>query len=178
MRLLLLHPTTGDCKLWTNSADKLQVIPRNLCSGHFKVILGQLLCLMQNNSDKSSQGAMVIFMAEPRKEKSKNTRGCLVFFESATIKWTTLSATAAELYALLKCYETCQMLRGLIKDITGLEVRFAGGLMPTILWLLPLLFVHMITKLCKEACSGSIADLSRNYWNSMVFGWLFDEEVC
>ena len=32
-----------------------------------------------NNSDKSSQRAMVIFMAEPRKEKSKNTRGYFLF---------------------------------------------------------------------------------------------------
>ena len=31
----------------------------------------------RNNSDKSSQRAMAIFMAEPRKEKSKNTRGLL-----------------------------------------------------------------------------------------------------
>ena len=54
----------------------------------------------RNNSDKSSQRAMVIFMAEPRKEKSKNTRGSLIFFESTKIKRTTLSTTVAELYAL------------------------------------------------------------------------------
>ena len=33
----------------------------------------------RNNSDKPSQRAMVIFMAEPRQEKSKNTRGSLIF---------------------------------------------------------------------------------------------------
>ena len=64
---------------------------------------------------------MVIFMAEPGKEKSKNTHGSLIFFESTKIKRTTLSTTVAELYALMKCYGTCQMLRGLIKDITGLS---------------------------------------------------------
>ena len=32
-----------------------------------------------NNSDKSSQRAMVIFMAEPRREKSKNSRGSFLF---------------------------------------------------------------------------------------------------
>ena len=76
----------------------------------------------RNNSDKSSQRAMVIFMAEPpRREKSRNTKGSLIFFESTKIKRTTLSTTVAELYALMKCYGTCQMLRGLIKDITGLS---------------------------------------------------------
>ena len=75
----------------------------------------------RNNSDKFSQRAMVILMAEPRKEKSGNTKGSLIFFESTKIKRTTLSTTVAELYALMKCYGTCQMLRGLIKDITGLS---------------------------------------------------------
>ena len=72
----------------------------------------------RNNSDKSSQRAMVIFVAEPRREKSKNTRGSLIFFESTKIKRTILSTTVTELYALMTCYGTCQMLRGLIKDIT------------------------------------------------------------
>ena len=62
----------------------------------------------RNNSDKSSQRAMVIFMSEPRKEKSRNSRGSLIFFESTKIKRTTLSTTVAELYALMKCYGTCQ----------------------------------------------------------------------
>ena len=75
----------------------------------------------RSNSDKSSQRAMVIFMAEPRREKSKNTKGSLIFFESTKIKRTTLSPTVAELFALKKFYGTCQMLRGLIKDITGLS---------------------------------------------------------
>ena len=75
----------------------------------------------RNNSDKSSQRAMAIFTVEPRKEKSKNTKGSLIFFEATKIKRTTLNTTVAELYALMKCYGTCQMLRGFIKDITGLS---------------------------------------------------------
>ena len=56
----------------------------------------------RNNSDKSSQRAMVVFMSKPRKEKSRNSRGSLIFFESTRIKRTTLSTTVAELYALMK----------------------------------------------------------------------------
>ena len=81
---------------------------------------------LRTNSDKSSQRAMVIFMSEPRKEKSRNSRGYLIFFESTKIKRTTLSTTVAELYALMKCYGTCQMLRGLIKD-TSRAARGGGG---------------------------------------------------
>ena len=49
--------------------------------------------------------------SSPRHAKSQQ--------ESTKIKRTTLSTTVAELYALMKCYGTCQMLRGLIKDIAG-----------------------------------------------------------
>ena len=58
----------------------------------------------RNNSDKSSQRAMVIFMAEPRRGKSKNTKCSLIFFGSTKIKRITLSTTVAELYALMMCY--------------------------------------------------------------------------
>ena len=73
----------------------------------------------RNNSNKSSQRAMVVFMSEPRKEKSRNSRGSLIFFESTRIKRTTLSTTVGELHAVMKCHGTCQMLRGLTKEITG-----------------------------------------------------------
>jgi len=128
----------------------------------------------RNNSDKSSRRAMVIFMAEPRKETSKNTRGSLIFFESAKIKRTTLSTTVAELYALMKCFGTCQMLRGLIKDITGLSseihMRTDANNLVTIASTTHVPeqqeTIHMIQLLRKEACSGSIADLShiRTQW--------------
>ena len=127
-----------------------------------------------NNSDKSSQRAMVIFMAEPRREKSRNTMGSLIFFESTKIKRTTLSTTVAELYGLMKCYGTCQMLRGLFKDITGLSSEIhmrtdANNLVTTASTThVPEQqeTIHMIQILRKEACSGSIADLShiRTQW--------------
>ena len=110
--------------------------------------------------------AMVIFMAEPRREKSRNTKGSLIFSESTKIKRTTLSTTVAELYALMKCYGTCQMLRGLIKDITGLSSDMrtdANNLVTTASTThVPEQqeTIHMIQMLRKEACSGSIADLS------------------
>ena len=46
-----------------------------------------------------------------------------MFFESTKIKRTTLSTTVAELYALMKCFGTCQMLRGLWKDISGFDAE-------------------------------------------------------
>ena len=116
-------PTIGDCKTLNKLCRQIVGDPMELM---FWPLQGdpRLVAMpdaaFRNNSDKSSQRAMVIFMAEPRKVKSKNTRGSLIFFESTKIKRTTLSTTVAELYALMKCYGTCQMLRGLIKDITGL----------------------------------------------------------
>ena len=121
----------------------------------------------RSNSDKSSQPAMVILMAEPRKEKSKNTKGSLIFFEPTKIKQTTLSTTVAELYALMKCFGTRHMLGGLMKDITGLssEVHMRIDAKKTC----DASTTHvpeqqetilMIQMLRKEACSGSIADLS------------------
>ena len=122
----------------------------------------------RNNSDKCSQRAMDIFMAEPRKEKSKNTTGSLIFFESTKIKQTTLSTTVAESYALMKCYATCQMLRGVIKDITGLSSEIhmrtdANNLVTTASTThVPEQqeTIHVIQMLRQEACSSSFADLS------------------
>ena len=98
----------------------------------------------------------------------------MIFFESTKIKRTTLSTTVAGLYGLMKCYVTCQMLRGLIKDIAGLsnEIHMrtdANNLVPTASTThVPEQqeTIHMIRMLGKEACSGSIADLShiRTQW--------------
>ena len=60
----------------------------------------------RNNSDKSSQRAMTIFIADERVKGRRDTRGSLMFFESTKIKRTTLSTTVAELYALMKCFGT------------------------------------------------------------------------
>ena len=61
----------------------------------------------------------MIFIAEPRNDKVINPRGSLVDYESQKIKRTVLSTTVSELYAFMKCYGTCQFLRGLWMDITG-----------------------------------------------------------
>ena len=170
-------PTIGDCKTLNKLCRQIVGDPMELM---FWPLQGdpRLVAMpdaaFRNNSDKSSQRAMVIFMAEPRKEKSKNTRGSLIFFESTKIKRTTLSTTVAELYALMKCYGTCQMLRGLIKDITGLSSEIhmrtdANNLVTTASTThVPEQqeTIHMIQMLSEEACSGSIADLShiRTQW--------------
>ena len=40
-------------------------------------------------------------------------------YDSQKIRRTTLSTTAAELYALMECFGTCQFIRGLCMDISG-----------------------------------------------------------
>ena len=74
----------------------IQVDPRLVAMPH---------AASRNNNDKPSQRAVVIFMAEPRRDKSRNTKGSLIFFESTKIKRTTLSTTVAELYALMNVME-------------------------------------------------------------------------
>ena len=92
----------------------------------------------RNNSDKSSQRAHVIFLAEDRKLPSKGTyrnsgydnqhrvdgsasatRGSIIDYESHKITTTTQSTTVAELNALMKCFGTCLFLRALWADISG-----------------------------------------------------------
>ena len=131
-------------------------------------IIGIPDAAFRNNSDKSSQRAMTIFIADERVKGRRDTRGSLVFFESTKIKRTTLSTTVAELYALMKCFGTCQMLRGLWKDISGLDAEIhirtdANNLVTTASTTHApeqQETIHMIQMLRKEACSGAIADLS------------------
>ena len=89
----------------------------------------------RNNSDKSSQRAHVIFLAEDRKLPSKNThrqygygsktsddsatRGSIIDYESHKITTATQSTTVAELNALMKCFGTCLFLRALWADVSG-----------------------------------------------------------
>ena len=170
-------PTIGDCKALNKLCEQIVNDPMELkfwpLEGNPR-LMAMPDAAFRNNSDKSSQRAMVIFMSEPRKEKSRNSRGSLIFFESTKIKRTTLSTTVAELYALMKCYGTCQMLRGLIKDITShsCEIHMrtdANNLVTTASTThVPEQqeTIHMIQMLRKEACSGAIADLShiRTQW--------------
>ena len=170
-------PTIGDCKALNKLCKQIVNDPMELkywpLEGNPR-LMAMPDAAFRNNSDKSSQRAMVIFMSEPRKEKSRNSRGSLIFFESTKNKRTTLSTTVAELYALMKCYGTCQMLRGLIKDITGhsceLHMRTDANNLVTTASTTHVPeqqeTIHMIQMLRKEACSGSIADLShiRTQW--------------
>ena len=195
-------PTVGHCK-------ELNKLCRQIRSEEVELrvwpvkgsprILGIPDAAFRNNSDKSSQRAMTIFIADERVKNRRDTRGSLVFFESTKIKRTTLSATVAELYALMKCFGTCQMLRGLWKDISGLDAEIhmrtdANNLVSTASTTHSpeqQETIHMIQMLRKEACSGAIADLShvrtehclsdcltkrsanpRNLLNSVQTGWL------
>ena len=119
-------PTIGHCKELNklcrqirNDEVEMRVWP---VKGSSRII-GIPDAAFRNNSDKSSQRAMTIFIADERVKGRRDTRGSLVFFESTKIKRTTLSTTVAELYALMKCFGTCQMLRGLWKDISGLDAE-------------------------------------------------------
>ncbi len=77
-------PTIGDCKdlnkLWkqiVNDAMDLKFWPFQC---HPRLV-AMPDAAFRNNSDKSSQRAKDIFMSEPRKENSRNSRGSLIFFE-------------------------------------------------------------------------------------------------
>ena len=153
----------------------------------------------RNNSDKSSKRAMTIFIADERVKNRRDTRGSFVFFESTKIKRTTFSATVAELYALMKCFGTCQLLRGLWKDISRLDSEIhmrtdATNLVSTASTTHSpeqQETIHMIQMLKERSLLRAIADLShvrtehcssdcltkcsanpRNLLNSVQAGWL------
>ena len=119
-------------------------------------------------SDKTSQRGQVIFLCEPRVQGKVDTKGSLVAYESQKIKRTVLSTTVSELYAFMKCYGTCQFLRGLWMDMTGTvaEVHMrtdANNLVTTASTThLPEQqeTIHMINQLRTEAQSGAIDDLA------------------
>ena len=79
-----------------------------------------------------------------------------------------MSTTVSELYSLMKCFGTCQMLRGLWADISGTEVPIhirtdANNLVTTATSThLPEQreTIHMIQMLRKESLSGAIEDLA------------------
>ena len=131
-------------------------------------IVGYPDAAFRNNSDKSSQRGQVVFMAEPRQSGKVDSRGSLVDFESQKIKRTTLSTTVSELYAFMKCFGTCQFLRGLWMDVSGYAAEIhmrtdANNLVTTATTThLPEQkeTIHMINQLRTESCSGAIDDLA------------------
>ena len=157
----------GDCKALNKLCKQIVNDPMELkfwpVEGHPR-LMAMPDAAFRNNSDKSSQCAMVFFMSEPRKEKSRYSRGSLIFFESTKIKRTTLSTTVAESHTLMKCYGTCQMLRGLVKDITGhsceIHMRTDANNLVTTASTTSVPeqqeTIHMIHMLRNQACSGKL----------------------
>ena len=78
----------------------------------------------RNNEDGSSQRGMTVFLAEPRERSSKDgmSSASLIDHVSQKIKKTVLSTTVAGLYSFMKCFGSCQFLRGLGVDVSGDEV--------------------------------------------------------
>ena len=135
------NPTIGDVRE-INKA--VRTLKSQYVDGRFWPLKGQQRILgmpdasYRSNSDKSSQRAHVIFLAEDRKLPAPNARrsygydeqthrsngsdsaarGSIIGYESHTITTTTQSTTVAELNALMKCFGTCLFLRALLADVT------------------------------------------------------------
>ena len=143
--------------------------------GHNRIV-GYPDASYRNNEDKSSQRGQAVFIAEPRSKGSIDAKGSLVDYESQKIKKTVHSTTVAELYAFMKCFGTCQFLRGLWMDMTGsaAEVHMrtdANNLVTTASTThLPdqKETIHMIQMLRAESCSGSIDDLAHVVTHDMM----------
>ena len=73
------------------------------------------------NEDGSSQRDMTVFLAELQEQSSKDgmSHRSLVDYESQKMKRTVLSTTVADLYSFMKCFGSCQFLRGLWMDMSG-----------------------------------------------------------
>merc|ERR1712217_700968 len=163
-------PTIGDAKALNKLVRSIKQEPADLrfwpLQGKLRIV-GYPDAAYRNNSDFSSQRGQAIFLAEPR-NKHQNSKGSLVEFESHKINKTTLSTTVSELYSLLKCFGTCQMLRGLWMDISSAQadvhIRTDANKFVTTASSTHLPeqkeTIHMIQMLRKEACSGAIDDLA------------------
>ena len=124
----------------------------------------------RNNDDGSSQRGMTVVLAESCERSSRDgmTYGSLIDYESQKIKKTVLSTTVAELYSFMKCFGSCQFLRGLWMDISAevanLNMRTDAKNLVTTRRTIHLPeqkeTIHMISMLRNEACSGSIHDLA------------------
>ena len=80
--------------------------------------VGFLDASYRNNKGGSSRRGMTVFLAESRKRSSKDgmSYGSQIDYESQKIKKTVLSTTVAEQYSFMKCFGSCQFLRGLWMD--------------------------------------------------------------
>lgn len=122
----------------------------------------------KNNEDKSSQRGQCIFVAEPRRPNAVSPKRSLVDYESQKIKKTVLSTTVSEFYSFMKCFGTCQFLRGLWMDLTGsislLHMRIDAYNLVTTASATHLPeqkeTIHMVNQLRHEALTGNVEDLA------------------
>ena len=117
-------PTIGNVKSLNKLARQIKSQPVTLqywpLTGPLR-ILGFPDASCRDNDDGSSQRGMTVCFAESRERLSKDgmSFGSLVDFESQRIKKIVLSTTVAELYSFMKCFGSCQFLRGLWMDLSG-----------------------------------------------------------
>ena len=94
--------------------------------------------------------------------------GRLIVCESQKIKKTVLSTTVAELYSFMKCFASCQFLRGSWMDVSSevanLHMRSDAKNLVTTARTIHLPeqkeTIQHVSILRQEACSGSIHDLA------------------
>lgn len=136
-------------------------------------ILGMPDASYRNNSDKSSQRAHVIFLAESRntakhQKEQTFTRGSVIDYESHKITTTTQSTAVAELNALMKCVGACLFLRALWSDVSGdivpIHIRTDANNLVTTAQTTHLPKQkethHLIQMLRRESNTGHLDDLS------------------
>ena len=117
-------PTIGDLNASNKLARQLKSQPVKL---QFWPLTGQLWRIgfpdasYGNNEDGSSQRSMTVFLSRSCERPSRDgmSYGSPIDSESQTINRTVLSTTVAELYSFMKCFGSCQCLRGLWMDISG-----------------------------------------------------------
>jgi len=166
-------PTIGDVRALNKAVRTVRSCPVVLRFHNIRVpgrpcrVLGIPDAAYRNNADGSSQRGQTIFLAAPR-ERTSDTKGSLIDYESQKIKKTVLSTTVSELYSFMKCFGTCQFLRGLWMDISGeaadLHMRTDANNLVTTASTTHLPeqkeTIHMIQMLRKESSSGNIDDLA------------------
>ena len=90
----------------------------------------------------------------------------LIDHESQKIKKTVLSTSVAELHSFMKCFGSCQFLRGLWMDTSVANIHMRTDAMNLVTTARTIHLpehdetIQMISMLRKEACSGSIIDLA------------------
>ena len=117
-------PTLGDVKSLKKLARQIKSQPVKLqywpLTGPLKTV-GFLDASYRYNDDGSSRRGLTVFLAESREQSSREgmAYGSLIGYEIQKIKKTVISTTVAELYSFIKCFGSCQFLRGLWMDISG-----------------------------------------------------------